>query len=380
MPRSNLKLSREEWKSLIDTICHAGTDDFAQLAALSGLDPAKHLRFANWSGVNFADCDLRGFDFSGSRLINCDFTGALIEGARFDLAVMNGTNLKNARDWGQYLREWKLAVQGLPDDSHLPVEAIFQDAPFGPEMVVIPSGKFMMGSPEDEPERRKNEGPQREVTIFQEFAVGRYAVTFDEWDFSQSDSDWQEITGFIPRLPSDHKWGRGNRPVIDVSWGDAKAYVKWLSAKMDRNYRLLSEAEWEYCCRAGTDTPYWWGSSITSSHANYEVRPFEPGSGAGKWRNENQTVPVDMFTPNTWHLYQMHGNVWEWVEDVWHEGYERAPVDGSAVIVGDQFSHVVRGGAWHYFPKFLRSAYRSREYSHCRVSIGGFRVARNLRA
>lgn len=376
MPRSTLKLSRDEWASLIDTLSNSGTDDFAQLVALSGLDPAKHLRFANWSGVSFAGSDLRSYDFTGARLMNCNFTDARIEGARFDQAVMNGSNLRSARDWNNYLRQWKPRRHGLPDDSHLRIGGVFQDAPFGPEMVVVPPGKFMMGSPDDEPGRFPDEGPRHMVTISAPFAMSRYAVTFEEWDFAQADKNWREITGQKPRRPRDEGWGRGRRPAIRISWKDAQAYVRWLSAKSGLAYRLPSEAEWEYCCRAGTDTPFSWGASITPAQANYNGKYVYAGGEKGEYREK--TEPVDAFTANAFGLYQMHGNVCEWVEDIRRNSYVGAPDDGSAWTGRDKGLRVLRGGSWSSVPHVLRAAYRFRNAPVFRYNITGFRLSRTL--
>ena len=147
-------------------------------------------------------------------------------------------------------------------------------------------------------------------------------MTFDEWDACVADG------GCNGYQPSDEGWGRGRRPVINVSWDDAKAYVAWLSNKTGKTYRLLSEAEREYVTRAGTTTPFWWGSSISTSQANYDGTNTYGSGVKGEFRHE--TLPVDSFQPNPWGLYQVHGNVWEWVEDCYHESYAGAPSDGSA--------------------------------------------------
>ncbi|MEO1277147.1 MAG: SUMF1/EgtB/PvdO family nonheme iron enzyme, partial [Pseudomonadota bacterium] len=176
----------------------------------------------------------------------------------------------------------------------------------GPEMVVIPAGEFVMGSPEDEPERSKSEGPQHRVRIARSFALGRYAVTFEEYDA------FCAATG--ADKPNDRSWGRGRRPAINVSWDDANAYCAWLSEQTGADYRLPSEAEWEYACRAGTETPFWWGREITPEQANYHGNFVYAGGGAkGVYREK--TEPVDAFEPNPWGLYQTHGNVLEWCQD-----------------------------------------------------------------
>ena len=245
-----------------------------------------------------------------------------------------------------------------------------QPCPDCPEMVVIPAGSFMMGSPVSEPERAKDEAQVR-VTIAVPFAVGKYAVTFDEWDSCAADG------GCSGYKPSDQGWGRGKRPVINVNWDDARAYAAWLSRKTGKTYRLLSEAEREYVTRAGTMTPFWWGSSITTKQANYEGKYTYAGGAKGEYRL--RTVPVDSFAPNPWGLYNVHGNVSEWTEDCWNDSNIGNPGDGRPRTTGDCSRRVVRGGAWYSFPQFLRSAYRGRLYPQFRFNYGqGFRLATML--
>jgi formylglycine-generating enzyme required for sulfatase activity len=254
----------------------------------------------------------------------------------------------------------------------------FKDAEFAPQMVVVPAGSFMMGAPPGEPQRSDAEGPQHKVTFARPFAMGRYAVSFDEWDAAQRDKDWQAVTGRAARSPKDYGWGRTDRPAIDVDWDDAKAYTKWLSAKTGKDYRLPSEAEWEYACRAATATPFWWGSAITPEQANYDGNYVYAGGGQkGEYRQE--TLPVKSFEPNSWGLYQVHGNVWEWCEDVWHNSYIGAPTDGSAWTTEDgSRQRVLRGGSWYMYSQELRAASRSRLDTTYRDYGIGFRVARTL--
>jgi formylglycine-generating enzyme required for sulfatase activity len=231
-----------------------------------------------------------------------------------------------------------------------------------------------MGSPVNEIGRDNDEGPQHTVTFAKSFAVGRFAVTFDEWDACTADG------GCYGYRPDDLGWGRGRRPVIEVSWGDAKAYLSWLSRKAGKTYRLLSEAEREYVTRAGTTTPFWWGSSISTNQANYNGNHTYGKGVKGEYRQ--QTVPVDSFQPNPWGLYQVHGNVWEWAEDCvagyfYQESYNGAPNDGSARTSGDCGSRVLRGGPWDYHPQVLRAADRYR-FSVIRSNDFGFRVGRVL--
>ncbi len=236
------------------------------------------------------------------------------------------------------------------------------DAPWCPEMVVIPKGTFLMGSPETEIGRQSNEGPQHRVAIGRRFALGKYAVTFDEYDH------FCEVTN--RRKPRDQSWGRSRRPVINVSWQDAVAYCEWLAKETGKPYRLPSEAEWEYAARAGTTTRYSWGHAITPKNANYSE------SKLGK------TTEVGAYPANPWGLYDVHGNVREWVGDVWHDSYAGAPVDGSAWTEGEgtdsSCNRVHRGGSWYGNPSFLRSANRAKKMPDYRYKVLGFRVARTL--
>lgn len=246
----------------------------------------------------------------------------------------------------------------------------FKECDRCPEMVMIPAGKLTMGSPHGEPDRGPEEGPQHTVVFAKPFAVGRFAVTFEEWDACVAAGGCGGYT------PSDEGWGRGRRPVINVSWDDAKAYVAWLSGRTGRNYRLLSEAEREYVTRAGTTTPFWWGASLSAAQANYNGSVASAASVAGEYRR--QTVPVDTFGPNPFGLYQVHGNVYDWVEDCFNESYQGAPSDGSAWMTGDCYRRAHRGGSWYSNPWALRSAARNRNFSITRFDFIGFRVARPL--
>jgi formylglycine-generating enzyme required for sulfatase activity len=203
----------------------------------------------------------------------------------------------------------------------------FKDCPDCPEMVIVPAGNFTMGSPASEPGRANDEGPQHPVTIPKPFAAGRFAVTFAEWDACVTAGGSE---GYKPR---DEGFGRGDGPAINVSWYDAKAYVSWLSKKTGQSYRLLFEAEREYAARAGTSTPFWWGSSITPGQGNYNANYTYGGEPKGEYRQ--RTVPVDSFNPNPWGFYQVHGNVYEWVEDCWHDTYNGAPAGSSAWTSGE---------------------------------------------
>jgi formylglycine-generating enzyme required for sulfatase activity len=250
----------------------------------------------------------------------------------------------------------------------------FRDCPQCPEMVTVPAGEFLMGSPDSEVGRNKDEGPQHKVTIAQPFAAGKYEVTFAEWDACVAG-------GGCTHKPGDEGWGRGRRPVINVSWQDAKQYVAWLSSKTGKEYRLLSEAEWEYAARGVTKasdpyTPFSTGATIDFTRANYDAN-FVYGPGRqGTYRQK--TLDVGSLPRNAFGLHDMHGNVWEWVQDCYKPTYEGAPVDGSPVTASDCNLHILRGGAWNYYPRLLRSAYRYATSPDVRINNIGFRVARPL--
>ncbi|MDX2201589.1 MAG: formylglycine-generating enzyme family protein [Hyphomicrobiaceae bacterium] len=250
----------------------------------------------------------------------------------------------------------------------------FKDCASCPEMVVVPPGEFMMGSAETERGRSPNEGPQRKVTIAQAFAVGKVEVTFAQWD------DCVKEGGCTVR-PEDSGWGRGRRPVINVAWGDAKQYVAWLAKKTGKPYRLLSEAEWEYAARAQTKwnpapPPFSTGATITYQQANYDANFSYGRPNGGIYRQK--TVDTGTMPKNAFGLHEMHGNVWEWVEDCYRDSYARAPSDGSAVEERNCKLRILRGGSWNYQPVALRAAYRYATFPELRVNQAGFRVARSL--
>lgn len=244
-----------------------------------------------------------------------------------------------------------------------------RDGGLGPRMAVIPPGAFLMGSPPNEVKRSNTEGPQHEVRLTRPFALGVYAVSFAEYE--------RFCTATRQAKPDDAGWGRRDRPVIDVSWADAQAYCRWLSAQTGQRYRLPSEAEWEYAARAGTTRAFRFKGPISTDKANYDGN-FNYDFGAeGEYRGK--TVAVNDFAPNRWGLYQMQGNVWEWIQDDWHKSYEGAPADGSAwKSSGDCSMRVLRGGCWFYAPSWLRSAARFYSPSDARYYFVGFRLARDL--
>ena len=233
---------------------------------------------------------------------------------------------------------------------------VFRDCPECPELVVVPAGSFQMGS------RSDHEAPVHRVSIARPFAIGRREVTFAEWD------KCVEAAGCEYR-GDDHGWGRGDRPIMDVSWLDAKDYATWLSRKTGQTYRLPTEAEWEYAARAGTRTAFWWGRYAGSGLAN--CRECDTGA-------LQRTSPVGSYDPNPFGLYDTAGNVAEWVEDCWNDGYRGAPRDGSARTTGNCRLRVLRGGAFESQSRYLRSASRFRYDLDVRYFANGFRLMRQL--
>jgi formylglycine-generating enzyme required for sulfatase activity len=209
-------------------------------------------------------------------------------------------------------------------------------------MTTIPAGVFVLG--DGRGRGQTDERPARIVSIAYAFALGRKEVTFDEWDACTAD-------GACRHRPQDMGWGRGDRPVVNVSFSDAQTYLKWLSAKTGRTYRLPSEAEWEYAARAGSTQDFTFGDDRAQICAYANVAD---AASAYEWRNPDcadpfaaRTAPTGSFKPNAFGLFDMHGNVWEWVEDCWHDGYATSPTDGSAWVVGcTRSDHVLRGGSF----------------------------------
>ncbi len=226
----------------------------------------------------------------------------------------------------------------------------------------IPPGEFIMGSPEDEPKRLDDEGPQHRVVLNAGFWMAETVCTQELW---------QAVTN---NNPSRFKEGP-QRPVENISWENANNFINKLNRlNPGLELRLPSEAEWEYACRAGTDTPFWFGDELTPDKANYDGNYPDSNSAKGKFRKK---IPVKSFKQNPWGLYQMHGNVWEWCQDHWHDNYNEAPDNGSAWEDGESNSRVCRGGSWDSYGWHLRSAYRGHRhhdfgYDHC-----GLRLARD---
>ncbi|MEA5528717.1 formylglycine-generating enzyme family protein [Dolichospermum sp. UHCC 0684] len=247
------------------------------------------------------------------------------------------------------------------------------------ELMEIPGGKFLMGSPKTELDRTEldrfeRESPQHQVTV-SSFFMGKYSITQKQW---REVAKWEQIEKELKPDPSRFKddyegIDRWTRPVERISWSDAKEFCARLSQKTGREYRLPTEAEWEYACRAGTTTPFHFGETITTELANYDGNYVYGDGVKGEYRQ--QTTPVGYFkVANNFGLYDMHGNVWEWCEDSWHDNYKNAPKNGSAWIGQDNASKVLRGGSWYFNTRDCRSA--SRDYINFDSNYNGFRVVR----
>jgi formylglycine-generating enzyme required for sulfatase activity len=266
----------------------------------------------------------------------------------------------------------------------------FKDCPDCPEMLVIPAGEFTMGSPSSETGRFENEGPQHRVTIGYLRAVGKYEVTVAEFAQFATDTGYVANSGCYYWTGS--RWALGvhyswwsppgfdqtsSEPVVCVTWNDAKAYVDWLSKRTRKSYRLLSEAEWEYASRGGVTSPRPWGTSLSHEDANYGTDECcqTYSQGRDQWRF---TAPVGSFAPNRFGLYDMMGNVWEWVDDCWNENYVDAPIDGSSWQSGDCLKRVIRGGSWYSESRRVRSAVRYAFGNGVNRTKVGFRVCRDL--
>jgi formylglycine-generating enzyme required for sulfatase activity len=248
--------------------------------------------------------------------------------------------------------------------------ATFKECANCPEMIVVPPGTFMMGAAASDSGAEADESPKHTVTIAKPFAVSKFDVTFDEWDacYALFGCDYQ---------PGDMGWGRGRHPVVNVTWDDVQQYVKWLSRQTGKQYRLLSESEWEYSARAGSDKTYYWGDDIGRGNASCD--------GCGSQWDNKETAPVGSFPPNAFGLDDMLGNVFQWVQDCYHESYQGAPTDGAAFempcpggTTGAGTRRVLRGGAFGEPPANLRAAHRDWFNTGVRAGGVGFRVAKTL--
>jgi formylglycine-generating enzyme required for sulfatase activity len=373
---------REAFTAKIDRLAREPVSTFRALVDSVGLDPLQELRFHDFAGCPFDRQDLRRFDLTGCNLRNTTFKGALIQGAIFDLAAVGLGALKQAADFEAWLKAdlaRKPEARRKINPSRLPDLAEFREAPFAPEMVVIPAGEFLMGSDESDdeafPDEKMPDGEKRRMVIPERFALGKYPVTFEEYDLFCAAEKREP--------PKDREWGRDRRPVIDVSWNDANAYARWLNERLGvEAYGLPSEAQWEYACRGGTNTRRWWGDAWDPTRAN-GARSFEEG----------RTSPVGHYGDkgeNPFHLSDMIGNVWEWCADAWTEKLSDLPADGKPhgpppsrnrkqqKQKADSPGRALRGGSWYYDPRNLRSALRDGDGPGFRTDVVGFRLSRTL--
>jgi formylglycine-generating enzyme required for sulfatase activity len=256
-------------------------------------------------------------------------------------------------------RPESLVLADGDDASELAPGAVFRDCEACPEMVVIPAGEFIMGSPNTEAGRGRDEGPQRRVAV-RSFSFGKFDITFDEWDRCVADGGCVAIP-----VPIDYRAGRGRRPLIAVSWHDAQRCARWLSRETGQRYRLPSEAEWEYAARAGADTAYYSGPVITHEQAN-----FDSFIGAAE--------PVGTYPSNPFGLHDMAGSVWQWTQDCYIDSYQGAPIDGSARVDGVCTQRMIRGGSWANAASDIRSATRRAMHPSGTPDHGGFRIVREL--
>lgn len=247
----------------------------------------------------------------------------------------------------------------VADDPVRSPGTVFSDCDQCPELVAVSAGDFLMGDATGT--GLSNEGPAHQVAIPNAFAVGKYEITYTQWDACFSE-------GGCSHSPSDDNWGRGNRAVMNVNWSDANEYIEWISKKTGRPYRLLTEAEWEFVTRAGTTTLYPWGDDFGSGNA--VCLSCKVG-----WV---MTIEVGQVPPNQFGIFDTVGSRKEWVQDCWNRTYEGAPTEGSAWMDGDCTRRVVRGGAWYDSARFLRSASRAGAIAGERVPLIGFRIAREL--
>jgi formylglycine-generating enzyme required for sulfatase activity len=234
-------------------------------------------------------------------------------------------------------------------------------------MAELEAGSFTLGAPPTEAGASAAEGPPTPIAIARRIGVAVKETTFEEWNACVAD-------GGCAHRPFDNGWGRGKRPVINVSWSDAQDYVAWLSTRTGARYRLPTEAEWEYAARAGAATPFAFGAAIAASQANFNASlPY--GAAAGLFRR--MTTPTGTFGPNAFGLYDMHGNVWEWTNDCWRPDHSGVGPDGTA-FGGDCAARIIKGGAWNTGGVRLRAADREGSPLGARRSDIGFRVVRDL--
>ena len=369
--RTGLEAARRAWQATLDTL--KNEDALLMGAALT--------QAQSWLAKRRDDLPVIDRDFidqssrherrarSRARRVQALVYVLLVGSIAGLIGWINQSYLREQLNWYTIVRPYMLqqvrpyVLTAAAERTLKPGDSFRECAKDCPEMVVVPAGEFMMGSPADERDHYGNENPLHRVTIARPLAVSKFEVTFEQWDACVA-------VGTCAHVP-DSNMGRGTQPVINVTWDHVQQYVAWFSKMTGRPYRLLSEAEWEYAARAGTTTAYSWGDEIGKNNANC--------NGCGSEWDSRRTAPVGSFAPNQFGLYDMHGNVWEWVEDCLHTNYEGAPKDGSAWIAqGDCNNRVIRGGSWIGYAVGLRSALRFWFSADDHGTDLGFRVARTL--
>jgi formylglycine-generating enzyme required for sulfatase activity len=367
----------------IQAIESSPSDRLDDLVHAAGIDPLTDLRYGDWHGFDLSGAELRGFNLTGADLSGAIFDNAHIAGAIFDRATYDLASLRRAADFDAFFKQEccrPAASQRLPPDRRLREFSILRDTPLCPELVVMPSGEFLMGSDESEAQLTEVDKAwsdeivagqgKRLMRIVRRFALGRYPVTFEEYELflMSSQEKRKRSTG---EATDPHNWGRGRYPVINVSWNDARAYCDWLNERTglpkEFGYRLPSEAEWEYACRAGTTTLRWWGDEWDPAYAN-GIISYDGG----------KTNPVNHYKPNLWGLHDMIGNIWEWCADQFADNILKLPLDGIPNTLSRQKAYTIRGGSYDAVPRNLRCAIRNRNFFDARDITLGFRVARTL--
>ena len=312
--------------------------------------------------VRFAEAARAERAAAAARATEAAETERAAEAARAEQAA----KAKRAADAARAAEEARLAQERAEQ------EAARSDKTPIPALVAIPAGSFSMGCQPGEKECFDNEKPAHRVQVAA-FELGQTEVTFDQWDACVTG-------GGCTQKPADQGWGRGKRPVINVSWDDAQQYVTWLSRKTGQTWRLPTEAEWEYAARAGTSTAFSTGNCITTAQANYDGNYDYADCGAKTGKYLQKTQSVGSYPANRWGLFDLHGNVWEWVQDCYHASYTGAPKDGAEWrdSCSESGRRVLRGGSWLSYPRYLRSANRGWYDTGNRDNSLGFRVARTL--
>jgi formylglycine-generating enzyme required for sulfatase activity len=369
--RSSLEVARRAWE--------VTPEDSKKDALLMGLALAQGRGWLAERAENLSKADKQFIGLSIDRETRARARSRRLQAVTYVLLLgiitglvgwINQSYIKEQINWIMVMRPFMLAkvrpyVLTAETERALRPKDLFREcAKDCPEMVVVPAGQFVMGSPQNEKGHAPSEGPQHTVVIAEPFAVSKFEVTYAEWDACTA-------VGGCPVAADDGR-GRGTQPVAFVSWYDAQQYVAWLSQMTGRTYRLLSEAEWEYAARGGTTTAFPWGEDVGKNNAVC-------ARCGSQWDGRNP-APVGSFMPNAFGLYDTNGNVEEWCEDSWHPNYEGAPQDGSAWQDGDPDFRVLRGAVWRAFPLAIRSASRKQNRPYVRVAPVGFRIARTLAA